>query len=608
MRSISRALTAAVPQIDLVFDAGTGGADTTVEVGVTLSGSTLVLQKRPGQSATGRSDEDLVPRSLPIEGTTPGALVAAWLLLHWPDRESAVAADALLQAAGCRDAPLTEVLRVQARLRLASPAQARSGDLVRQLRALQNHPTSTLTAADRLVLRELLAESLIGPPSEAAHAVRAYEALDIAEMVLTAHWTGGDIEAAASGQHRIARIRLALGRCEHEAMHLIAARSAIASALAHAGRAGDARLHAADLELSAEIEQALSEHRAGTACLIRAVTSGRQAVALTAPDDPLREQRLVRLATALIELGERESDAERLDEAVALARTAVAQRSSSESRQLLGRALLAKGVSCARGDLIEECKSLVDVEAEPKARRLLASAYEASGRLRSDAEELRKALALWESLSAQGATAQHADVLRQRSRCALLAARLTADPLLHDQAIALARALNGSPESQGITGAMDAALLGRALLGRAEAHRRGRANAREAEHWLTVALTRLARESLPRTKAKLVRERQRARRLVSILDGRADEVVTASAEARIDEILSGEAVDTSTRIEFQSVAQLLDSDTPSGDAERLAEARRSVIAILDSLTTALSSADEPIALDWLHRIERAQQR
>jgi tetratricopeptide (TPR) repeat protein len=363
---------------------------------------------------------------------------------------SSEAAHDLLVGASSQDDPGHALLLALARRVTKAPA---ADGLEAALRRTFGNWPADWPAADRPAFECLLASRLIAGADGPAAAARVYEALDLASRALVTQWSAGRIGEAAACQHLIARIRLTLSRCEDEAAHLRAAREAIAHALASRRRATDASLHAGDLLLLAEIEHAMAGHEPGTTALVRATSAAREALALRPPESGMRVAQVDWLARCLTELGTREASFGRLEEAVATARQSVEAEPSDRARETLARSLFALGSLSRRVDLLEEALSHAHQASSLEARVVEAEALEALGVIRIDAAPVRAAIGLWREIA--GSANPRPEYRLSRCRATLLAARLTSDPGLLDEAIVLARELTSLPRFPSVAAALD---------------------------------------------------------------------------------------------------------------------------------------------------------
>lgn len=488
---IGLALVRNQPEIDLRFVEASGAGALPIIVETADPDGGLVLHSGSAGLPA------VLPRSFAVGSSVPGEPIAAWLLLHWHSPATTEAARELSRGHDTVDSLL---IHAAASARLATvdtPASAAQRQTLREL--LLAWPASA-SDEDRLRVVEMLATALITRPHAPATAVGAYEALDLANQLLTDHWAAGRTQEAAAAHHLLARIRLALGRAESEASHVLAAHEAIAHALAHGPRGGTRANRAADLALLGEIELAAAEHEPGTASLHRAAAASREAIGLTEAGNPDLTPRLDVAIAALTAIGERELASHRLEEAVALARQAHHTSASEQSRIALARSLLALGGLTQRQGLVDEAVALVADRQSVASRLVRARALETNGRLRLDAGPLKEALQVWDDLALQTPDPLTATDRRLRAHCALTAARWSVEPELLDMAVDLARVTVAETVPSAVTAALDLALLGEALVCRAEAKVADTAGAAEATACFAEAIDRLGTEPLPQLK------------------------------------------------------------------------------------------------------------
>lgn len=594
---IGLALVLNLPEIDLGFvETATPGA-VPVIVETTAADGSLVLQSDPGNLPAP------TPERLTVSATMPGEIIAAWLLLHWSTVAITTAARELVRGRSSFDSLL---IHAAASARLATgdaPVAAAERQSLRDL--LLTWPSGA-SAGDRLRVVEMLATALITQPHAPATAVGAYEALDLANRLLSDHWAAGRTQETAAVHHLLARIRLALGRAESEVSHVLAAREAISHALAHGPRGGTRANRAADLALLGEIELAAAAHEPGTGSLHRAATACREAIGLTPAGSPDLPPRLGVAVAALTAIGEREAAVHRLEEAVALARQAHRLSASEPARTALARSLLALGRLTHRQALVDEAAELATPSQTIATQLIRARALEARGRLSFDAGPLKEALQIWDDLASQTPEPLTATDRRLRAHCALTAARWSVEPALLDIAVDLARDIVAETVPSAITAALDLALLGEALLCRAEAKITDTGGAAEAIACFAEAIDCLGAEPLPQLKNRFATLRREAQRLER--HGNSDATLAAGEVTPAPGIRPQSNSQIEDEPALVTIAEALDDQSATGEAQRLAQARHMVLMRLDRAAGRSRDLAATPEFDWLKRIEQAQGR
>ncbi len=594
---IGLALVRNQPEIDLRFvEASAPGALPIIVETADPDGGLVLHSGSAGRQA-------VLPQRFAVGPSVPGEPIAAWLLLHWPSPATTEAARELSRGHDTFDSLLIHAAASARLATVGTPASAAQRQTLREF--LLAWPASA-SNEDRLRVVEMLATALITRPHAPATAVGAYEALDLANQLLTDHWAAGRTQEAAAAHHLLARIRLALGRAESEASHVLAAREAISHALAHGPRGGTRANRAADLALLGDIELAAAEHEPGTASLHRAAAASRESIGLTPSGSPDLSRPLGIAVAALTAIGEREAAPHRLENAVALARQAHRLAASEPTGTALARSLLALGRLMHRQTLVDEAAELAVASRTAATQLIRARALEARGRLSFDAGPLKEALQVWDDLALQTPEPLTATDRRLRAHCALTAARWSVEPELVDRAVDLARVIVAETVPSALTAALDLALLGEALLCRAEAKVADTAGAAEAIACFAEAIDRLGTEPLPQLKNRLETLRREAQRLEKRGNSRATGAAGEETPA------PGVRPRPNSRIEdepaLEAIAEALEDHSATSEAQRLAQARHMLLVRLDRVAGESRDLVATPELDWLERIERAQQR